>query len=143
MMVKQLKVSIIGSGVVGTIAGKGLVEIGNDVVFYDVNKKRIEELKNEGFNATSNISEAVKSTDISFLCVPTPSPEGKINLSYIKSASTEIAKVLKDKDSYHLIVVKSTVVPETTENFVKQIIEDVSGKKCGEGFGLCNTQVMD
>jgi UDPglucose 6-dehydrogenase len=136
-MVKRLKISIIGSGVVGTMAGKGMAKIGNDVIFYDVNDKRIEELKKEGFQATNDISEAVRATDISFLCVPTPSPEGKIDLSYIESAVTELANILKEKDSYHLIVVKSTVTPGTTENFVKNKIEEVSGKKFGDDIGLC------
>lgn len=132
-----MKVSIIGSGVVGTIIGKGLAKIGNDVVFYDISEKRIEEIKNDGFKATRNISEAIKSTDISFLCVPTPSINGKIDLTSIKSATTELGKALREKDSYHLIVVKSTVVPGTTENLIRQIIEEVSGKVCGKDFGLC------
>lgn len=132
-----MKISIIGSGVVGTIAGKGMAKIGNDVIFCDVNDKRVEELKKEGFQATNDVAEAVRSTDVSFLCVPTPTPEGKIDLSYIDSAVTELAKVLKEKDSYHLVVVKSTVTPGTTEDFVKQKIEEVSGKKIGEDVGLC------
>jgi UDPglucose 6-dehydrogenase len=132
-----LKVSVIGSGVVGTIMGNGLVQIGNDVTFYDINDKRLDELRSEGFKATNDIVDAVKSTDISFLCVPTPSTADGIDLSYIKSAATEISKIIKEKDSYHLVVVKSTVTPGTTENFVRGILEEVSGKKCGESFGLC------
>jgi len=136
-LVEKLKVSIIGSGVVGTEVGKGLAGTGNDVIFYDVDKKRIEELKNDGFKATLDMAKAVGSTDVSFISVPTPSTEGRIDLSYVKSAATGIAEALKAKDSFHLVVVKSTVVPGTTGGIVKQTIEKVSGKKLGEGFGLC------
>ena len=132
-----MKVSVIGSGVVGTILGKGMAQIGNDVVFYDVSEKRLNELTAEGFSTTNSIVDAVKSTDVSFLCVPTPSTANGIDLSYIQTAVTEIAGIIKDKDSYHLIVVKSTVVPGTTEKFVKELLENGSGKKCGDGFGLC------
>ena len=60
-----------------------------------------------------------------------------IDLSYIESTAREIGEALKKKDSYHLVVVRSTVVPGTSRNMVGKIIEDVSGKKSGGDFGLC------
>lgn len=131
------KISIIGSGVVGTEMGKGFAKLGNDVFFCDIDEKRVEQLKKEGCNATTDAIEAVSKTDISFITVPTPTHEGKINLDYIKSASESIANVLKNKNEYHLVVVKSTVIPGTVENVVKPLIEKVSGKVCGSDFGLC------
>ena len=131
------KISIIGSGVVGTIVGKGFKDLGNDVIFCDVSEKRVRELKSSGFHSTTDLEEAVKSSDISFICVPTPVKAGKIDLSYIKSAVEGLGKSLKGKKGYHLVVVKSTVVPTTTEKFVIPILEKSSGKKVGREIGVC------
>ena len=69
------KISIIGSGVVGTEMGKGFAKLGNDVIFYDIDEKRVEQLKKEGYNATTDITEAVRKTNVSFITVPTPTHE--------------------------------------------------------------------
>lgn len=131
------RISIIGSGVVGETVGRGFRKLGNDVIFYDISKERISQLKDGELDATDDIGYAIKNSDVSFISVPTPTTDGKIDLSYIKSASKSVAHAMKKKNGYHLIVVKSTVVPTTTEKVVKPIIEKVSGKKCGSGFGLC------
>jgi len=131
------RVSIIGSGYTGSLVGKSLEKAGNTVVFYDINEETVSRLAKEGHESTKDIKHAIHGTDISFICVPTPTINGKIDLSYIESATKEFANELKNKFTYHLLVVKSTVVPTTTENFVKPLIEGISGKKCGEGFGLC------
>lgn len=131
------KISIIGSGYIGSLIGKGLKEDGNSVIFYDINLDQINKLKSEGHEATSDIEHAVKNSDISFICVPTPTKHGQIDLSYIKSAIENLSKQLKNKKIYHLVVIKSTVVPTTTENIIKPLIENISGKKCGRDFGLC------
>lgn len=131
-----MKISIIGSGYVGTNVGMGFRKLGNDVIFYDIDEKRIEEFKQKGLNATTDIKYAIENSDISFVSVPTPSKDGKIDLSFIKAATESIASVLKNKTGYHTIVIKSTVVPMTTEKVVKPIIEKMSGKKCGKDFGL-------
>jgi len=132
-----MKISIVGSGVVGTIVGKGFKELGQEVIFYDINEERVKQLKKEGFSVTTNIDDAIKQSDVSFISVPTPTSDGKIDLSYIGSAAENIAKSLKNKGQYHLIIVKSTVIPTTTEKVVKPILEKISGKKCGADFGLC------
>lgn len=132
------KISIIGSGYTGSLIGKWFSKFGHKVVFCDVNKNIVENLTKEGYDATLYIKRAVEETDISFICVPTPTMNGKIDFSYIKTVSEDLGKEIKNKSEYHLVVVKSTVIPKTTEDFVKEIIEKFSGKKCGEDFGLCN-----
>src|SRR5208283_3134022 len=82
-------------------------------------------------------SDNIELGDITFITVGTPSgSDGSIDLSYVKSASEMIGKALKNSQGHHLIVVKSTVVPGTTENVVKPIIESFSEKRVGEGIRL-------
>lgn len=87
---------------------------------------------------TSDFQEAIMNSEITFICVGTPQrQDGSVDLSQVESASREVGKALKDKSSYHLIVVRSTVPPGTTEGLVKRLLESGSGKTCGSGFGLC------
>jgi UDPglucose 6-dehydrogenase len=82
--------------------------------------------------------EAVLKTDMTFDAVGTPSKlDGSINLQYIKQSTQEIGKALNKKGTYHLIIIKSTVIPGTTQNLVKPILEKQSRKQCGSDFGLC------
>jgi len=125
-----MKISIIGSGFVGMALGRGLIELGNEVIFYDVVDKDLP-------NFTKDLNHAIENSNISFICVPTPTtPEG-IDLSYIKEVAKNIGKVLANKDEYHLVVVKSTVVSGTTEDVVIPILEKYSGKKAGSEIGAC------
>ena len=133
----SVNISIIGSGVVGGIIGEGLKQLGHNVIFYDIDVKTIEKIRSKGYDATDDIGYAITNSDVSFICVPSPTEGGKIDPSYIKSVAESIAKSLKNKDGYHLIVVKSTVTPTTTENIVIPILEEFSGKKSGEDFGVC------
>ena len=127
-----MKIAIIGSGFVGTALGKGLKALGNEVIFYDVVDKNLP-----NFTFTKDINHAIESSNISFICVPTPTtPEG-IDLSYIKEAAKNIGKALANKEGYHLVVVKSTVVSGTTEDVVIPILEKYSGKKAGSEIGAC------
>ncbi|NVM37214.1 MAG: UDP-glucose/GDP-mannose dehydrogenase family protein, partial [Candidatus Lokiarchaeota archaeon] len=81
---------------------------------------------------------AVLDTDISMITQGTPMREDKsIDLNFIESTAREIGEALKTKDKYHLVVVRSTVVPGTTRNLVSKIIEEVSGKQPGRDYGLC------
>lgn len=132
-----MNISVIGSGVVGNIVGEGLKELGHQVIFYDIDAKAVERIKNKGYNATQDIEYAISESEISFICVPTPTEEEKINLSYIKSATENVAKSLKNKNSYHLITIKSTIVPTTVEKVIIPILEKFSGKIPGKGFGVC------
>lgn len=82
--------------------------------------------------------KAVIESDLTFVTVGTPSkPDGSIDLSFLESSSRDIGKALSRKGAYHVVIVKSTVVPGTTQNVVRQILEEESKKKCGAGFGLC------
>jgi len=82
--------------------------------------------------------QAVLDTDITFNTVGTPSkPDGSIDLQHIEKSTQEIGEALSKIDTYHVVVVKSTVVPGTTENIVKPILEKHSRKQCGSDFGLC------
>jgi UDPglucose 6-dehydrogenase len=127
------RISVIGSGWVGTAIGLGLAELGNTMVFYDVVEKK-------GLpNFTRDIGYAIKNSDVSFICVPTPTnAEGAIDLSYMQDASKKVGTALADKAGYHVIAVKSTVVPGTTEQVVIPIVEQSSGKSVRRGeIGMC------
>ncbi|MBA7537952.1 GDP-mannose 6-dehydrogenase [subsurface metagenome] len=128
---KMEKISVIGSGWVGTIVGRGFSKLGYEVIFYDIVGKNLP-------NFTKDIDYAVDNSDISFICVPTPTNDkGEIDLSYIKEASKNIGKALASQQKYQCLVVKSTVVPKTTEDVVIPILEEYSGKKAGKDFGVC------
>lgn len=147
-----MKVSIIGSGYVGLVTGIGLADFGHYVVFIDVDEEKVEKInsckptvfeigleelmrENMGrYYATTDYS-AIAESDIVFMCVGTPSTvDGFIDLSFVKDASKRIGENLGDR--YKVVVVKSTVIPGTTENVVKPIIEENSGKRAFEDFGL-------
>lgn len=150
-----MKVSIIGSGYVGLVTGVGFVKLGNEVIFVDVDERKIEMINNaqppiyeEGleelmgefkgkYYATKDYREAILNSDATFIAVGTPSREdGSIDLTYVKKASEGIGEALKEKDGYHVVVVKSTVLPGTTEEVVRPILEEHSGKKAFQDFGL-------
>lgn len=156
----QPKISIIGAGYVGLCTAAGLASKGYHVIAIEVDPQKAqkinqgippfhepgleEKLKTSIQNGnlqclTSNQAEnAIQNTDITFMTVGTPSKhDGSIDLTYIQEASRDIGKALKQKNSYHVIVVKSTVVPGTTQNTVKPILEAQSNKTCGNDFGLC------
>ena len=124
------RISIIGSGWVGTAIGKGFTGMGYETIFYDVVNKDLP-------NFTMDISYAIENSDVSFISVPTPTTSEGIDLSYIKDATKSIGEVLATKRSYQLVVVKSTIVPGSTENVVIPTLEKYSGKKAGNEIGIC------
>ena len=149
-----MRLSIVGSGYVGTVTGVGLAELGNEVLFVDIDEAKVQALNaarspifepglddllvktRDRISATTDFDE-LRSTDLTFICVGTPSREdGSIDLAYIRSAAKDIGTVIRQKAGFHLVVVKSTVVPGTTEEVVRPILEEVSGKKAGEDFGV-------
>ena len=150
-----MRISIIGSGYVGLVTGMGFVKLGNEVIFVDVDERKVKMINNakppiyeEGleelmkefkgkYHATMGYHEAILNSDVTFIAVGTPSREdGSIDLKYVKEASKSIGEALQEKEDYHVIVVKSTVLPGTTEEIVKPILEEYSGKKAFEDFGL-------
>jgi UDPglucose 6-dehydrogenase len=122
-------ISIIGSGFVGEQVGRGFTSLGHDVIFYDPTDKNFSRF-------TKDMNHAIENSQISFICVPTPTIEGKIDLKYIKEAVKNLGAALALQQGYHVVVIKSTVVPTTTDNIVIPALEKHSGKKAGE-FGVC------
>jgi UDPglucose 6-dehydrogenase len=150
-----MKVSVIGTGYVGLVSGVCLAEKGHDVVCIDVDKEKIEKIKNGippiyernleellrkniniNLKADTDLFKAVMETEISLIAVGTPFDGDKIDLSYIEMVSGDIGKVLKEKKAYHMVVVKSTVVPGTTDEVVLPILEKYSEKRAGIDFGI-------
>lgn len=143
-------VSIIGTGYVGLVTGATLSDAGHRVTCLDLIESKIndlnkgispifepglEELINSGIkkktlSGSTDIENCIRESDVTFICVGTPSnKDGSIDLSYIKSASSSIGRALRHKENEHTVIVKSTVVPLTTEETVLPIILKKSGWK--------------
>lgn len=136
----KTKICIIGPGVVGQATGKVFVKLGIETAFLGGNPEKTQKLRNDGYTAyaRNELFDGSYDFDISMLTVPTPTISGQIDLSAIKSASIDLGKRLKlNKKNYHVVVVKSTVPPGTSENLVAELIESSSGRKLGVDFGLC------
>ncbi len=150
-----MKVSIIGTGYVGLVSGVCLAEKGHKILCVDIDEEKVnkinhgippiyekglEELLRKNIHAnlqaTTDLHKAVVETEISLIAVGTPFDDEKIDLSYIEAVSRQIGKALKDKASYHTVVVKSTVVPGTTDEVVLPLLEETSGEKAGTHFGV-------
>lgn len=148
--------SIIGLGKLGASMAAAMASRGFHVIGVDINKKSVD-LLNEGrapvsetdidkfiaenkerLRATMSHKEAILNSDVSFVIVPTPSDDrGALSLQYAAWAFSRIGKALAKKDSYHNVVLTSTVLPGSTRYGLLPILEKESGKKCGVDFGLC------
>jgi len=103
-----------------------------------INELVDEAHKASRLRATTDSAAAVMQTDISFLCVGTPSlRSGKLDLGHVEPVCRDIGKVLKGKDAFHLVVLRSTVLPGTAESIVIPALEETSGKLLGRDFGVC------
>jgi GDP-mannose 6-dehydrogenase len=144
-------------GYVGSVSAAMLAADGHDVVGVDLNADKVAAI-NGGtspivepglgealqdvvargrLRATTDTAEAVMASEISLICVGTPSRRnGSLDLSYVERVAKEIGTVLRTKDSYHVVVVRSTVLPGSTHGIVIPALEEASGKKYGEGFGV-------
>jgi GDP-mannose 6-dehydrogenase len=151
-----MKISIFGLGYVGCVSLGCLAKNGHDVIGVDISDFKIDLINNgqptiqekdidglieEGFangriSATKCAEEAVHNTELSIICVGTPpSSNGHLNLSYIFKTAEQIGKALKTKESFHTVVIRSTVMPGTNRRY-GEIIEEFSGKKRGAGFSV-------
>ncbi|WP_436911211.1 UDP-glucose 6-dehydrogenase AglM [Halosimplex marinum] len=148
-----MHVSIVGSGYVGTTVAACLADLGHDVTNVDIDEDivaainggespihepglddLVAEHAGERLRATTDY-DAVRETDVTFLALPTPSEDdGAIDLAYMEAGAASLGEALADKDGDHLVVVKSTVVPGSTEEVIAPAIEETSGKTAGEGF---------
>src|SRR5262245_53986332 len=152
-----MKVSIFGLGYVGSVSAASLAADGHEVVGVDVNADKVaavnagrspivepglDELLGLGVSegrlrATTDTADAIQSSEVSLLCVGTPSRKnGSLDLTYLERVSEQIGTALRDKSSYHVVVVRSTVLPGTTHSMVIPALERTSGKKYGDGFGV-------
>jgi UDPglucose 6-dehydrogenase len=132
-----MRISIIGSGIVGKATGIGFHMHGNEVIFFDIDKEKLTQLEKEDYTVSENISDAVLNSTVSFICVQTPTVNGEMDFSYVERAITDVAKALKEKDDYHVIAIRSTVLPSTTRLRVIPLLERYSGLRVGENFGVC------
>lgn len=149
-------ISIFGLGYVGCVGMGCLAKQGNVMVGVDVSDEKVNRINNgkativendidaliaDGFQnkrirATKDYKEAVLNTDISFICVGTPSSDnGHLNLEYIYQTAREIGEAVKEKSNFHIVVIRSTVFPGTNEK-VSNLIEQVSEKKCNIDFAV-------
>lgn len=133
------KVWIVGSGVVGQATGKGFLKRGQAVTFIDVDGSKIAQLRAGGAVAFTpqEARETMEEPDVTVLAVPTPTRAGATDLSYLQAAASEVGQRLQEASRYQVVVVRSTVVPGTTEQVVRPILEEASGKQAGRDFGLC------
>jgi len=150
-----MRVSVIGTGYVGLVSGVCLAEVGHEVVCVDVDAAKVARIREgvapifeEGlepllrkhlgrrFSATQDLRAAVLGSDVTLVAVGTPFDGRRIDLTSVRRVSTEIGRALREKAGYHLVVVKSTVVPGTTDSVVRPLLEEASGKRAGEGFGV-------
>lgn len=151
-----MKISVIGLGYVGAVCSACMAKNGHTVIGVDVNQTKLE-LINQGkspivekdldqlienavrqdrLSAVPNISQAVLNTDLSIICVGTPSyPNGGLDLSYVRKVCEEIGAAIRRKHQYHLVVMRSTVLPGTAKELAIPVLEQSSGKKLGQGFG--------
>jgi len=152
-----LKISIIGTGYVGAVTGACLADLGNTIIFVGRNKAKLKLIKSgkspifepgleqllikneKRIATTTDLSDAVSKTDVTLICVGTPSKaDGSIDLQQINDVSVAIGKSLVESEKKHTIIMKSTVLPGTTEQLVIPILERESGKKAIEGFGIAS-----
>ena len=151
-----MRVSMIGTGYVGLVTGVGLAELGHHVVCVDSDQEKIDTIRRgevpffepglepllqrtlgERLDATTDLRRAVLETELSLIAVGTPSrDDGAIDLSSVEAVARQVGEALRDKAAYHVVVVKSTVVPGTTEDVVLPLLEQTTGKRAGPDFGL-------
>ncbi|MBN1363349.1 MAG: UDP-glucose/GDP-mannose dehydrogenase family protein, partial [Syntrophaceae bacterium] len=151
-----MNISIFGLGYVGCVSLGCLAKNGHQVIGVDLAQTKIDFIS-EGkptiveaeidniiseqhslgkISATNDAIHAVKNTDVSFICVGTPStPNGHLDLGAIYRVAGEIGKGIKEKNAFHVVVIRSTVLPNTNEK-LSNIIEDVSNKKCNTDFAV-------
>ena len=150
-----MKIAVVGTGYVGLVSGVCLAEKGHDVLCVDKDLAKVDSINagispihEEGLDdllkrnigsrlkATSDLKIAVLDSDVSLIAVGTPFDGNEIDLRYIRQVSADIGDALKDKEGYHVVTVKSTVVPGTTDTVVLPILEEHSGKNAGTEFGV-------
>jgi GDP-mannose 6-dehydrogenase len=153
-----MKISIFGIGYVGCVSAACLARAGHEVIGVDVNLTKVEIINNGAspivepeinelirdvvktgkLRATTDSAQAVNESDISLVCVGTPSkPNGSLDLVHVRRVCEEIGKAIGAKDQRHTVVIRSTMLPGSIESVARPALESTSGKKAGKDFGLC------
>lgn len=153
-----MRVSIFGLGYVGAVCAASLARRGHEVTGVDVSPVKIdlvnsgkspivepglEELLGDGVRArriqgSTDGYNAVQESDLSMICVGTPSkPNGDLDLTFVEKVCRDIGSALRAKEAWHLVVVRSTVLPGTVRDVVIPILQEASGKVAGKDFGVC------
>ena len=154
-----MRISIFGLGYVGTVCAGCLAKDGHEVIGVDPVRTKVdlinagrspiieadigeviaETVKAGRLRATCDQDQAIRDTELSFVCVGTPSQtNGNLDLKYIRRVCELIGSALKSKPNRHTVVIRSTILPGTMRQIVIPLLEEYSGKRAGEGFGICN-----
>jgi UDPglucose 6-dehydrogenase len=133
----ESRVAIIGSGVVGQATGIILHNKGFDITFVDNNAGVVNELNSKGYKATLTEGLDPNQIGIFFVSVPTYISDDDRGISYMRTAAENLGVWICKKNDYSLVVIRSTILPGTTENLIVPTIEKYSGKKSGQDFGVC------
>jgi UDPglucose 6-dehydrogenase len=150
-----MRISIIGTGYVGLVSGVCFAEKGHQVLCVDIDQTKVDQINkgvspfyepgldellqrhiHDGLKATTDFKQAILDTDLSLIAVGTPFDGREVDLTFVKQVAQQIGEALREKSTYHLVVVKSTVVPGTTDQVVLPILEAASGKTAGVDFGV-------
>ncbi|MBM4337612.1 MAG: UDP-glucose/GDP-mannose dehydrogenase family protein, partial [Deltaproteobacteria bacterium] len=150
-----MRVSIVGAGYVGLVTAACLAEKGHELVCVDLDAERVARINRaqspiferglaellarhagKRLAATTDLRAAVSRTELSLIAVGTPFDGSQIDLRLVERAALELGAALREKAGRHTVVVKSTVVPGTTDGIVRAALESASGKRAGLDFGL-------
>jgi UDPglucose 6-dehydrogenase/GDP-mannose 6-dehydrogenase len=151
-----MRVAIVGTGYVGLVTGSCLASLGHTVTCVDTDPARVKTiargeppfhepglaellhgvLRDGRLSATSSVADAIHDTDVSIIAVGTPTDGGRIDLAAVAAAAGEIGRALREARHYHVVVVRSTVLPGTTDTVVRDALVAASGRLLGD-FGLC------
>lgn len=157
-MCSSMRLSVFGLGYVGTVSAACFAHWGHGVVGVDCNQTKVEMLNNgqspifeakiselicaardrERLAATMDARAAVLNSDIALICVGTPSrSNGDLDLNAVRAVGEEIGRALRERNGFFVVVLRSTVLPGTTQKVLGPILEETSGKCVGRDFGLC------
>jgi UDPglucose 6-dehydrogenase len=150
-----MRITVIGTGYVGLVSGACLADVGHDVVCVDVDPKKVEVIqsgrpgihepglaslleKHSGrrLHGTTDLAGAVARSDVTIIAVGTPFNGEQIDLTAVQAVARQVGQALSLHPGYCVIAVKSTVVPGTTDNVVIPLLEQASGKRAGQHFGV-------
>ena len=156
--VVKMRLSVFGLGYLGSVTAACFAHAGHDVTGVELNQTKVKAINSGNspivevgldrlirdgvaqhkLRATVDPDEAVNGSELSLICVGTPSEQsGDLDLTYVKRVSTEIGRALQRKREHHIVVVRSTMLPGTLETVVTPILEQSSGRKAGSDFGVC------